>query len=144
MSGINRQPFSSLVVLVVLWHLSCGQSKDHLDPNTRDWGDYSDLQGLGHGLGLDREEEDGESSHFQEEDFLSDFAGNIINLHCVVVERWPSSNGREETLKGRKDLEYAQLASPVYAVYLNVEPHKVKENQKGNSLLVTEVLMSYA
>ena len=104
MSGIHRHPFSSLLILVVLWHLSCGQSKDHLDPNTRDWGDYSDLQGLGHGLGLDldREEEDREreeTSHYPEEDFLSDFAGNITNSHCVVVERWPSSMGREETLK---------------------------------------------
>ncbi|CAL8321362.1 unnamed protein product [Lota lota] len=96
MSGLYRYPFS-LLVLVVLWHLSCprwvvsalpgvdghgGQSKDHLDPNTRDWGDYSDLQGLGHGLGLDsdREEEDrgreeSSSSLSPEQDFLSDFAG---------------------------------------------------------------------
>ncbi|KAK0143013.1 Coiled-coil domain-containing protein 80 [Merluccius polli] len=79
----------SFLVLVVLPGAGGqgGLSKDHLDPNTRDWGDYSDLQGLGHGLGLeqDREEEEEEeggrgreessSSLSPELEFLSDFAG---------------------------------------------------------------------
>nr|XP_015796375.2 coiled-coil domain-containing protein 80 [Nothobranchius furzeri] len=56
--------------------------KDHLDPNVRDWGDYSDLPAeIEHGLGLVEDREDnrgaGESSSnlAPELDFLADFAG---------------------------------------------------------------------
>lgn len=57
-----------------------------LDPNVRDWGDYSDLPpGIEHGLGLEEQDEDedgynrevgGSSSSLAPEmDFLADFAG---------------------------------------------------------------------
>ncbi|MEQ2255995.1 hypothetical protein ILYODFUR_019608 [Ilyodon furcidens] len=79
-----------LVLLVALWSLSCTGlikawpgtpgSKPGLDPNVRDWGDYSDLPaGVEYGLGLeeDREHEDnrGSSNLAPELDFLADFAG---------------------------------------------------------------------
>ncbi|KAM3874346.1 coiled-coil domain-containing protein 80 [Diretmus argenteus] len=84
------------LLLVVLWGFSYpsllaawpgmdrSQPKDKLDPNVRDWGDYSDLPpGLEHGLGLDEDIEKGEnrgveepsSSLAPELDFLADFAG---------------------------------------------------------------------
>lgn len=57
--------------------------KDQLDPNVKDWGDYSDLPlGVEQGLGLeeDREEGDrrgagGSTNLAPELDFLADFAG---------------------------------------------------------------------
>ena len=60
------------------------QSKEHLDPNVREWGDYSDLEGLAQGLGLDEDREpeenrgiDDPSSNLAPElDFLANFAGN--------------------------------------------------------------------
>ncbi|XP_071769668.1 coiled-coil domain-containing protein 80 [Centroberyx gerrardi] len=85
----------SLLLLVALWSFCYpsllaawpgkgrGQYKDHLDPNVRDWGDYSDLPpALGHGLELDQDRE-GESRGVEEPssslapelDFLADFAG---------------------------------------------------------------------
>lgn len=85
-----------LMLLAALWSLlSLGsftawsggpgsKAKDQLDPNVRDWGDYSDIpDGILHGLGLeeDREPEDsrgaGEPSSYlaPELDFLVDFAG---------------------------------------------------------------------
>ncbi|XP_029940132.1 coiled-coil domain-containing protein 80 [Salarias fasciatus] len=61
------------------------KSKDQLDPNVRDWGDYSDLPpGVEHGLGLEEEDnkygnnkrvEEPSSSLAPELDFLADFAG---------------------------------------------------------------------
>ncbi|XP_069015771.1 coiled-coil domain-containing protein 80 [Embiotoca jacksoni] len=87
----------SLLLFAALWSLSypsllsawpgiaSSKPKDHLDPNVRDWGDYSDLPpGIEHGLGL--EEDHGEhgdnrgvgessSSLATELDFLADFAG---------------------------------------------------------------------
>ncbi|XP_027881053.1 coiled-coil domain-containing protein 80 [Xiphophorus couchianus] len=85
-----------LVSLLALWSLSCtglitawpgipgSKPKADLDPNVRDWGDYSDLPaGIEHGLGLeeDREHEENRgvrepSSNLAPElDFLADFAG---------------------------------------------------------------------
>ncbi|KAM9734410.1 coiled-coil domain-containing protein 80 [Menidia menidia] len=84
-----------LVLLFALWSLSYpglltawpgvagSKPKHELDPNVRDWGDYSDLPpGMEHGLELeeDREHEDnrgvGETSSLVPElDFLADFAG---------------------------------------------------------------------
>uniref|UniRef100_A0A3Q3FMA8 Coiled-coil domain containing 80 like 2 n=1 Tax=Kryptolebias marmoratus TaxID=37003 RepID=A0A3Q3FMA8_KRYMA len=98
MSGRMLRFYTShhLMFLAALWSLlSLGsltawpgipgsKPKDQLDPNVRDWGDYSDLPaGIQHGLGLeeDREHEDksgtGESSPnlAPELDFLVDFAG---------------------------------------------------------------------
>lgn len=89
-----------LMLLAALWSVlslhslaawpgvSGSKPKDQLDPNVRDWGDYSDLPaGIQHGLGLeeDREYEDkrsaGESSSnlAPELDFLADFAGRRNN-----------------------------------------------------------------
>ncbi|KAM4634252.1 coiled-coil domain-containing protein 80 isoform 2-T2 [Polymixia lowei] len=85
----------SLLLLVFLWTFSWSgllaarpgkgrsQPKDQLDPNVRDWGDYSDLQGLGHGLGLDQDRGPGENSEAEdpssslapELDFLAEFVG---------------------------------------------------------------------
>ncbi|XP_044000116.1 coiled-coil domain-containing protein 80 [Gambusia affinis] len=85
-----------LVLLLALWSLSCtglitawpgipgSKPKADLDPNVRDWGDYSDLPaGIEHGLGLeeDREHEENRgvrepSSNLAPElDFLADFIG---------------------------------------------------------------------
>lgn len=85
-----------LLLFVALWSLSypslltawpgIGRSKpkDELDPNVRDWGDYSDLPpGVEHGLGLEEDREEGESRGVAEPssglapelDFLADFAG---------------------------------------------------------------------
>ncbi|XP_038139594.1 coiled-coil domain-containing protein 80 [Cyprinodon tularosa] len=85
-----------LVLLVLMWSLSCtslitawpgiprSKPKADLDPNVRDWGDYSDVPtGMEHGLGLeeDRENEDNRgvrepSSNLTPElDFLADFTG---------------------------------------------------------------------
>lgn len=69
--------------LLTAWPgISRSKPKDHLDPNVRDWGDYSDLPpGIEQGLGLDEEHGDnrgvGESSSSlaTELDFLADFAG---------------------------------------------------------------------
>lgn len=65
-----------------------------LDPNVRDWGDYSDLPpGIEHGLGLEEKVEDGynrevggsSSNLAPEMDFLADFAGKkrlwVITAH---------------------------------------------------------------
>nr|XP_019937182.1 PREDICTED: coiled-coil domain-containing protein 80-like isoform X2 [Paralichthys olivaceus] len=85
-----------LLLFAVLWSLSfpsllsawpgTGRSKpkDQLDPNVRDWGDYSDLPpGIEQGLGLDEGVEHGDntgggestSSLAPELDFLAEFAG---------------------------------------------------------------------
>ncbi|KAK5851930.1 hypothetical protein PBY51_023443 [Eleginops maclovinus] len=69
--------------LLTAWPgISRSKPKDPLDPNVRDWGDYSDLPpGIEQGLGLDEEHGDnrgaGESSTSlaPELDFLADFAG---------------------------------------------------------------------
>lgn len=72
--------------LIVAWPSIAGSmfSKDQLDPNVRDWGDYSDLPpGIEHGLGLEEDGTDGanrgggesSSSLAPELDFLADFAG---------------------------------------------------------------------
>ncbi|XP_074474700.1 coiled-coil domain-containing protein 80 [Sebastes fasciatus] len=69
--------------LLTAWPgISRSKPKDQLDPNVRDWGDYSDLPpGIEHGLGLDEEHGNnrgvGESSSSlaPELDFLADFAG---------------------------------------------------------------------
>ncbi|XP_029372217.1 coiled-coil domain-containing protein 80 [Echeneis naucrates] len=87
---------SHLLVFVALWSLSYlsllaawsgpwqSKSKDQLDPNVRDWGDYSDLPpGIAPGLGLDGDGEHGRrrggdrssSSLAPELDFLAEFAG---------------------------------------------------------------------
>ncbi|XP_035524147.1 coiled-coil domain-containing protein 80 [Morone saxatilis] len=85
-----------LLLFVALWSLSYpslltawpgtsrSKPKDQLDPNVRDWGDYSDLPpGFEQGLGLDEDGEHGDnrgiggslSSLTPEQDFLADFAG---------------------------------------------------------------------
>ncbi|XP_023123839.2 coiled-coil domain-containing protein 80 [Amphiprion ocellaris] len=71
--------------LLTAWPGFGGNKPKHqLDPNVRDWGDYSDLPpGIEHGLGLEEESEHGEnrgvgetsSSLAPELDFLADFAG---------------------------------------------------------------------
>lgn len=89
---------SHLRLFLALWSLSylgclaawpgTGRSKpkEQLDPNVRDWGDYSDLPpGIEQGLGLDEDREHGEenrgaggaspSSLVSELDFLAEFAG---------------------------------------------------------------------
>ncbi|GLD55233.1 coiled-coil domain-containing protein 80-like protein [Lates japonicus] len=87
---------SHLLLFAALWSLSypgvltawpgIGHSKpkDQLDPNVRDWGDYSDLPpGIEQGLGLDEDGEHGgdrgageSSSNLAPElDFLAEFAG---------------------------------------------------------------------
>ncbi|XP_023257288.1 coiled-coil domain-containing protein 80-like [Seriola lalandi dorsalis] len=87
---------SHLLLFVALWSLSylsflaawpgIGRSKpkDQLDPNVKDWGDYSDLPpGIEQGLGLDEDGEHGDnrglvgssSSLAPELDFLAEFAG---------------------------------------------------------------------
>ncbi|KAM8827427.1 coiled-coil domain-containing protein 80 isoform 2-T2 [Spinachia spinachia] len=96
---------SPLLLLAVLW--SCpplltawpgiGRSKpeDQLDPNVKEWGDYSDLPpGIGHGSELDQDHADnrgvGKSSISlaPELDFLADFAG-IKRLWVITA---PSRN----------------------------------------------------
>ncbi|XP_029921695.1 coiled-coil domain-containing protein 80 [Myripristis murdjan] len=94
MSNFTRSKWS-LQFLVFLWSFSYpnllvawpgkGRSlpKDQMDPNVRDWGDYSDLLPLGPGLELDQDrgqagnkgEEEPSSSLSPELDFLADFAG---------------------------------------------------------------------
>lgn len=85
-----------LLLIAALWSLNNlgllaawqgfgdGKPKELLDPNVRDWGDYSDLPpGIEHGLGLEESREDGynrkvgesSSSLAPEMDFLADFAG---------------------------------------------------------------------
>ncbi|XP_026153722.1 coiled-coil domain-containing protein 80 [Mastacembelus armatus] len=84
-----------LLFFAALWSLSYpglltarpgigqGKHKDQLDPNVRDWGDYSDLPpGIEQGLGLDEDGEHGEiretgagESSAPELDFLADFSG---------------------------------------------------------------------
>ncbi|XP_054469129.1 coiled-coil domain-containing protein 80 [Anoplopoma fimbria] len=69
--------------LLTAWPgISRSKPKDQLDPNVRDWGDYSDLPpGMEHGLGLDEDHADnrgvgGSSLSLDPElDFLADFAG---------------------------------------------------------------------
>ncbi|XP_070781139.1 coiled-coil domain-containing protein 80 [Enoplosus armatus] len=71
--------------LLTAWPgISRSKPKDQLDPNVRDWGDYSDLPpGIEQGLGLDEGGEHGDnrgvgelsSSLAPELDFLADFAG---------------------------------------------------------------------
>lgn len=84
------------ILFVALWSLSYpslltawpgisrSKPKEELDPNVRDWGDYSDIPpGLEQGLGLDEDREHGDnrgvgeslSSLSPEQDFLADFAG---------------------------------------------------------------------
>lgn len=96
-----RFPTSHYLMVAALWSLlSLGsltawpgfpgsKAKDQLDPNVRDWGDYSDIpDGIQHGLGLeeDRESEDnrgaGETSSrlAPELDMLADFAGRRNKL----------------------------------------------------------------
>lgn len=71
--------------LLTAWPgISYSKPKDQLDPNVRDWGDYSDLPpGIEQGLGLDVDGEHGGSRGVEEPssslapelDFLADFAG---------------------------------------------------------------------
>lgn len=84
------------LLFVVLWSLSYpslltawpgisrSKLKEELDPNVRDWGDYSDIPpGIEQGLGLDEDREHGDyrgvgessSSLVVELGFLADFAG---------------------------------------------------------------------
>ncbi|KAM4528365.1 coiled-coil domain-containing protein 80 isoform 1-T2 [Odontesthes bonariensis] len=75
----------SYPVLLTAWpSIAGGKPKHELDPNVKDWGDYSDLPpGMEHGLGLeeDRDHDDNRgaressSSLAPELDFLVDFAG---------------------------------------------------------------------
>uniref|UniRef100_A0A8C7XKT4 Coiled-coil domain containing 80 like 2 n=1 Tax=Oryzias sinensis TaxID=183150 RepID=A0A8C7XKT4_9TELE len=81
--------FTALWSLAYLGSLSAwagvigSKPKDQLDPNVRDWGDYSDLPpGVEHGLRLEEDREEGDSrgdpgstNLAQELDFLADFAG---------------------------------------------------------------------
>ncbi|XP_061763735.1 coiled-coil domain-containing protein 80 isoform X2 [Nerophis ophidion] len=81
--------FYSPWLLLALWSLSRpswqitwpdSKTKSQLDPNVKDWGDYSDLPTrteLGPGLEEDRQRGDktGDSGLASELDFLSDFAG---------------------------------------------------------------------
>ncbi|KAM6902249.1 coiled-coil domain-containing protein 80 [Xenentodon cancila] len=69
--------------LLTAWQGVAGSKPKHeLDPNVRDWGDYSDLPpGIEHGLGLEEDREHeynrgvGESSSSPELDFLAGFEG---------------------------------------------------------------------
>ncbi|XP_010735397.3 coiled-coil domain-containing protein 80 [Larimichthys crocea] len=71
--------------LLTAWPgISRSKPKDHLDPNVRDWGDYSDLPpGIEQGLGLEEDGEHGDNRGVAESttslaaelDFLADFAG---------------------------------------------------------------------
>ena len=80
----------SYPVFLTAWPgIAGGKPKHKLDPNIKDWGDYSDLPpGMEHGLGLeeDRDHDDnrggGESSSSlaPELDFLVDFAGKRNQL----------------------------------------------------------------
>lgn len=78
--------------LLTAWPgISRSKPKDQLDPNVRDWGDYSDLPpGIEHGLGLDEEHGNnrgvGESSSSlaPELDFLADFAGKTNGEKEVI------------------------------------------------------------
>ncbi|XP_028273023.1 coiled-coil domain-containing protein 80 isoform X2 [Parambassis ranga] len=75
----------SYTSLIAAWpNIAGSKSKDQLDPNVRDWGDYSDLPpGIEHGLGLEEDGTDGanrgggvsSSSLAPELDFLAEFAG---------------------------------------------------------------------
>ncbi|XP_054613154.1 coiled-coil domain-containing protein 80 [Dunckerocampus dactyliophorus] len=68
-----------LAFALVLWSLSQpSETKSRLDPNVKDWGDYSDLPpGMELGLGLDEDRQrGGKAGEFAPQlDFLSDFAG---------------------------------------------------------------------
>lgn len=89
-----------LLLAAALWSLSypslltawsgigLSKTKGQLDPNIRDWGDYSDLpEGIELGLGLDEERDHGDnrgvdesSSLAVEQDFLAEFAGKKNEL----------------------------------------------------------------
>lgn len=90
-----------LLLFATLWSLSYPslltawpgvsrrESKDQLDPNVRDWGDYSDLPpGIEQGLGLEEDREHGDNRGVGETslilapelDFLGDFAGKTNEL----------------------------------------------------------------
>lgn len=92
------------LLFAALWGLSCTSSlaarsgighskpKDKLDPNVKDWGDYSDLPpGIELGLGLDADGEHGDnrrggessSSLAPDLDFLAEFAGKT-NKHNLL------------------------------------------------------------
>lgn len=76
--------------LLTAWPgISRSKPKDQLDPNVRDWGDYSDLPpGIEQGLGLDEDGEHGDNRGVggsslnlaPELDFLADFAGKTNEL----------------------------------------------------------------
>ncbi|RVE65718.1 hypothetical protein OJAV_G00119180 [Oryzias javanicus] len=85
----------SLMLFTAMWSLAHlgslsawtgvtgSKPKDQLDPNVKDWGDYSDLPlGVEHGLGLEEDREEGgrrgaggSTNLAPELDFLADFAG---------------------------------------------------------------------
>lgn len=96
-----RNSHWTLLLFAALWSLSyaslltawsgigSSKPKDQLDPNVRDWGDYSDLPpGIEQGLGLDENGGHGDSRGVGESssslalelDFLADFAGKTNNL----------------------------------------------------------------
>lgn len=88
-----RRSHRTLLLFAALWSFGCsrlhaaspgiGQSKpkNQLDPNVREWGDYSDLPAeIQQGLELDKQGEHGDkkeasSSLAPELDFLADFTG---------------------------------------------------------------------
>lgn len=91
-----RNSHWTLLLFAALWSLSCSSSltawssigrskpKDQLDPNVRDWGDYSDLPlGIKQGSGSDKEGEHGNKRRVEESssslapelDFLAEFTG---------------------------------------------------------------------
>lgn len=74
----------SLQTLLAAWpEIGHSKPKEQLDPNVRDWGDYSDLPpGMKHGLGLEEDPDHRDnrrveetSSFGSELDFLAEFAG---------------------------------------------------------------------
>ncbi|XP_072228408.1 coiled-coil domain-containing protein 80 [Leuresthes tenuis] len=74
----------SYPVFLTAWpSIAGGKPKHELDPNVKDWGDYSDLPpGMEHGLGLEEDRDhdnrgggESSSSLAPELDFLVDFAG---------------------------------------------------------------------
>lgn len=91
----SRHSHRTLLLLAALWSLTheslltarsgTGHSKpkDQLDPNVRDWGDYSDLP-LGTELELDKKEEHGYSGSplnlAPELDFLTDIASETNKM----------------------------------------------------------------
>ncbi|TNN71366.1 Coiled-coil domain-containing protein 80 [Liparis tanakae] len=88
-----------LVLFAVLWSYSTawpGKSKDHLDPNVKEWGDYSDLpvgmeQGLNEDHADNRGAKESSSSLAPELDFLADFAGKTRKKRLWVITA-PSHN----------------------------------------------------